>query len=217
MRQIIECPMELKALGDTGSFSGYASIFGNVDQGGDVMERGSFKEFHKTRDGKVLILYQHSTRDPIGKADVTQDDKGLHFDGQLVMEDAIARKCYVGMKAGTIDAMSFGFDVLPGGATITEAGIRKVSAVKLWEISPVTFGMNELARIEAVKSLPQFETIRECESWLRDEVGLTNSAAKEFVARFKKALVRDEPPRDEASADVKETLAFLQTFAKSQS
>ena len=178
MKNFIECPLELKTIGDTGTFSGYASIFGNVDDGGDVMERGSFKEFHKTRDGKVLILYQHNSRDPIGKADVVQDDKGLHFDGQLVMEDATARKAYVGMKAGTIDAMSFGFDVLPGGATITEGGIRKVSSVKLWEISPVTFGMNALARIEAVKAAGQVTNIREFEDFLRDVGGFSQAQAK---------------------------------------
>lgn len=185
MKKIIECPMELKAIGDTGTFSGYASIFGNIDDGGDVMERGAFKEFHKTRDGKVLILYQHSSRDPIGKADVRQDDKGLYFDGQLVMEDAIARKAYVGMKAGTIDAMSFGFDVLPGGATITEAGIRKVTAVKLWEISPVTFGMNELARIEAVKAAGNITNIREYEDFLRDVGGFSRSQAKLLCLAWK--------------------------------
>lgn len=213
MKTIIEFPMELKTIGDTGTFSGYASIFGNVDQGGDVMERGSFKEFHKTRDGKVLILYQHSTRDPIGKADVTQDDKGLHFDGQLVMEDAIARKAYVGMKAGTIDAMSFGFDVLPGGATITEAGIRKVSAVKLWEISPVTFGMNELARIEAVKASQQVTNVREFEDFLRDVGGFSKAQAKLLASGGWKAMP-DQRDVDGEADQAQQYLKFLNTISK---
>lgn len=213
MKRIIECPMEIKALGDTGNFSGYASIFGNVDQGGDVMERGSFKEFHKTRDGKVLILYQHSSRDPIGKADVRQDEKGLYFDGQLVMEDAIARKAYVGMKAGTIDAMSFGFDVLPGGATITEAGIRKVTAVKLWEISPVTFGMNELARIEAVKAAAQVTNIREFECFLRDVGGFSIAQAKLLASAGWKALP-DQRDVDGEADQAQRYLKFLNSLTE---
>ena len=70
--------------------------------------------------------------------------------------------------------------------------------------------MNVLAGIDSVKSSPQFDTIRECETWLRDELGFTNSAAKDFVVRFKKVLVRDEPPRDEASA--KQVLDYLSSL-----
>lgn len=210
MKRLIECPFDLKAINDIGTFSGYASIFGNVDGGGDVMERGAFKEFHKTRDGKVLILYQHSSRDPIGKADVRQDDKGLYFDGQLVMEDATARKAYVGMKAGTIDAMSFGFDVLPGGATITEAGIRKITAVKCYEISPVTFGMNELARIEAVKAAENITTIRELENFLREAGGFSKAQAVAIASGGWKAL---QDRRDSGEADdAKHYLNFLNSF-----
>ncbi len=212
MKKIIECPFDLKSINDIGTFSGYASIFGNVDSGGDIMERGAFKEFHKTRDGKTLILYQHSSRDPIGKADVKQDDKGLHFDGQLVMEDAIARKAYVGMKAGTIDAMSFGFDILPGGATVTEAGIRKVTAVKLWEISPVTFGMNELARIEAVKAAGNITTIREFEDFLREAGGFSKAQAVAIAAGGWKTL---QDRRDSGAADdAKSYLTFLNSITE---
>jgi hypothetical protein len=212
MKKFIECPFDLKAINDIGTFSGYASIFGNVDSGGDIMERGSFKEFHKTRDGKVLILYQHSTRDPIGKADVHQDDKGLHFDGQLVMEDATARKAYVGMKAGTIDAMSFGFDVLPGGATVTEGGIRKISAAKCWELSPVTFGMNELARIEAVKAAGNITTIREFEDFLREAGGFSKSQAVAIAGGGWKTL---QDRRDSGEADgASEYLKFLNSLTE---
>jgi HK97 family phage prohead protease len=213
MKKFIECPFDLKAINDVGTFSGYASIFGNVDQGGDVMERGSFKEFHKTRDGKVLILYQHNSRDPIGKADVRQDEKGLYFDGQLVMEDATARKAYVGMKAGTIDAMSFGFDVLPGGATITEAGIRKVTAVKLWEISPVTFGMNELARIEAVKAAQQVTNIREFEDFLRDVGGFSKAQAKLLASGGWKAMP-DQRDVDGEADQAQQFLKYLNSLTE---
>jgi len=210
-------PTEFKALGDAGTFEGYASMFGNVDLGGDVVERGAFKEFVKNDDGKVVVLWQHGSRDPIGVASVKQDDVGLRFSGELVLEDATARKAYAHMKAKSVRGMSIGYDVLEGGAKILESGIRKLTALKLWEISVVTFGMNVLAGVDTVKSMPQFETIRECEIWLRDELGFTHGAAKEFIARFKKALVRDEPPRDEASAEVKEVIDFLKSIAPTHS
>jgi HK97 family phage prohead protease len=207
--------LDTKAFDSTGSFKGYASIFGNVDLGGDIVERGAFKEIVRGKNGMVKILNQHNTRDPIGIAEVKQDDVGLSFDGQLILESASARSAYALMKGGALDGMSIGYDVLEGGAKILESGIRQLKALKLWEISPVTFGMNPLAGIDAVKTTPQFETIRECEIWLRDELNFTNSAAKEFVARFKKALVRDEPPRDEVEAQARqEMLENLNNFPK---
>lgn len=191
----LDFPMQVKALGDAGRFEGYASVFGNVDQGQDVVERGAFKEVVKTRDGKVVVLYMHSMRDPIGKANVVEDDKGLHVDGQLVLGDAIARKAYEHMKAGTIDGMSIGFDILPNGAEVTNAGIRKLRALKLWEVSVVTFGMNPLARVDAVKAARQITTIREFEDFLRDEGGFSNAQAKLLASGGYKAL---QTARDDA-------------------
>ena len=208
--KFLNVPIETKSFGDTGTFEGYAAIFGNVDLGGDVIERGAFKEIVKDRNGMVKILNQHNSRDPIGVAEVKQDDKGLSFAGKLVLESSSARNAYALMKAGVLDGMSIGYDVLEGGGTIREPSIRKLRALKLGEVSPVTFGMNVLAGIDSVKSSPQFDTIRECETWLRDELGFTNSAAKDFVVRFKKVLVRDEPPRDEASA--KQVLDYLSSL-----
>lgn len=205
---------EFKAMGDTGTFEGYAAIFGNVDQGGDVIERGAFKEFVKTRDGKVLVLYQHSSRDPIGKADVKQDDKGLYFAGQLELNDGMGRKAHALMKSGLLDGMSIGFDVLPGGQKVLENNVRELTKLKLWEISPVTFGMNELARIEAVKAAAQIATIREFENFLRDEAGFSHAQAKLLAVGGWKAL---QDARDESglSADAKQLIETIQNLTRS--
>lgn len=220
-------PMEIKTVSDAGQFSGYASIFGNVDLGGDVISKDEpFKEFATTPDGKTLTLFSHDSGTgrgctgagglPIGAADVSQNTKGLKFDGQLVMEDPFVQRVHTHMKAKTLTGMSIGYDVLPGGYKILESGIRELNALKLWEISVVIWGMNPKASIDMVKSGPQFDTIRECETWLRDELGFSNSAAKEFIARFKKALVRDEPTREESEAKAVEQnyLQFLNSLSK---
>lgn len=224
-------PMEIKAVDDAGQFSGYASIFGNVDLGGDVISKDEpFKEIVTNPDGKVITLFSHDSGGlfsataaggiPIGLADVSQNSKGLKFDAQLVMDDPFVKRVHTHLKAKTITGMSIGYDVLPGGARTLESGIRELNALKLWEISPVIWGMNPKASVDVVKSLPQFNTIRECEAWLRDEVGLTNAAAKEFVVRFRKSIVgaRDEPARDESlqTDDVKHYLNFLQSVSGEQ-
>jgi len=203
-------PLEIKSFGDSGSFEGYASIFGNVDLGGDVIERGAFKEIVKGRDGKVKILNQHSMRDPIGVAEVKQDDKGLHFQGQLILEAASARSAYALMKGGALDGMSIGYDVLEGGAKVLESGIRQLKSLKLWEISPVTFGMNPLAGIESVKQAGSITTIREFEDFLRDAGGYSKSAAVAIAAGGFKAL---QDRRDSGGADgIKEVLETISSF-----
>ena len=208
----LSAPLETKDLQESGSFEGLVSVYGNVDLGGDVVEPGAFKEIVKTRDGMLRILYGHDTRLPIGKAIVTDTHVGLALKGQLNLRVGKARDAYELMKDGTLDGLSIGFDILPGGASVSDDNVRHLSALKLWEGSLVTFGMNPAALVSGVKSIPQFETVRDVETWLRDEFRLTNSDAKELVSRFKQALVtaRDEPARDEPlQAAVKETLAFL--------
>jgi HK97 family phage prohead protease len=189
---------EWKTKGDQGLFEGYASIFNNVDDGFDVVLEGAFKEFARTKDGKTLVLHQHRSSDVIGKADVNQDAKGLYVKGQLVLEDPLAQRVYTHMKAGTLDGMSIGYDVLPGGASFTEAGVRRLEALKLWEVSVVTFGMNELAKIETVKAAGNIVSIREFEDFLRDAGGFSNRQARAIAEGGFKALqsARDEPNAD---------------------
>lgn len=177
----LNVPMEIKSIGEDGSFDGYASIFGNVDLGGDVIERGAFKEIVKNASGQVVVLWQHSSREPIGVANVKQDDKGLAFEGSLVLEDPKARMARAHMKAGSVRGMSIGYDVLEGGAKILESGIRQLKALKLWEISVVTFGMNPLAGVDGVKSAADIKDIREYEEFLR-EAGFPRAAAKALAA-----------------------------------
>ncbi len=181
---------------EKGQFTGYASIFGNVDDGMDVVLEGAFKEFARTRDGKTVVLFQHRTDQIIGKADVSQDAKGLKVEGQLVLEDPLAQRVYAHMKAETLDGMSIGYDVLPGGAEFTEGGIRRLQALKLWEVSVVTFGMNELARVETVKTAANIATIREFEDFLRDAGGFSVRQARAIAEGGFKALERARESSD---------------------
>lgn len=208
--KFLDIPMETKAFGDSGSFEGYASIFGNVDLGGDIIERGAFKEIVKNSSGMVVVLNQHNSRDPVGVAEVKQDEKGLAFKGQLILEAPSARSAYALMKGGALTGMSIGYDVRPGGAKVSEAGIRTLSDLKLWEISPVTFGMNSLAGILGVKNAGNITTIRELEDFLRDAGGFSKSQAMAIAGGGWKTL---QDRRDSGIADgVKEVLDTLSKF-----
>jgi Escherichia/Staphylococcus phage prohead protease len=214
MERIVR-PFEVKEVTESGAFEGFASTYGNVDLGGDIVEPGAFREFVRTKDGQIRILDHHVTRRPVGKGKETDTHLGLALKAGLNLKVSYARDVHALMLDHTMDGLSIGFDILPGGSEIDEKGIRHLTKLKLWEVSIVTFGMNPSALVSSVKALPQFNTIRECEAWLRDEAGFTNSVAKQFVARFRQVLVdaRDEQaPRDEAgrNADVKSVLSILE-------
>lgn len=186
----LNLPFELKALNDDGTFSGYAAIFGNVDRDGEVIERGAFKEFIKNDDGKVVVLWQHNAKEPIGIADVSEDQKGLRFEGSLVLEDATARKARAHMLAKSVRGMSIGFDTLKDEI---RDGIRYLKELRLWEISLVTFGANPVAGVEMVKNAGQITNIREFEDSLR-ESGWSKAQAIALASGGWKAL----PGRREA-------------------
>lgn len=209
--EFLSLPTEFKDVGDTGTFNGYAAIFGNVDLGGDVIERGAFKEIVRNRNGHVKMLWHHNKREPIGLASVVQDEKGLRFDGRLVLEDPVARKVHAHMKAGSIDQMSIGYDAL--NSDVTTAGVRLLKEVRLWEISPVTFGMNQLAGIDGVKMAGNLQNIREFEDFLRDVGGFSKAAAKKIAAGGWKALADQRDVDDDAiRSDVGETLNLLRSI-----
>jgi HK97 family phage prohead protease len=214
--QYANVPMEIKALDESGTFDGYASVFGNVDLGGDVIERGAFKEFVKNDDGQVVVLWQHRTDAPIGVAEVSQDDVGLRFKGKLVLEDPNARRAQAHMKAKSVRGMSIGYDVLENGARMMSSGVRALTGLKLWEISLVTFGMNPLAGVAGVKYMQQITNIREYENFLREVGGYSKEQAKILAKSF-----RDLPGQREADAQADddglavdlELLAFCKSIA----
>jgi HK97 family phage prohead protease len=209
-RKQLQVPVEFKALATEGEFEGYASIFNNVDLGADVVLPGAFKkkDMALTKDGKVRVLYQHYWDKPIGKAEVEEDDKGLHFKASLILANSVAKDAYILMKEGVLDGMSFGFDVVPGGAEYTEGGIRQLKRLKLWEISPVTFGMNPKAGIDAVKSAGQLTTIREFEDFLRDS-GFSKAQATALASKGWAGLQRR---RESDDADAEQFLKFLSSL-----
>lgn len=210
-----------------GVITGYASIFGNVDLGGDVISKDSpFKEFAKTPDGKVLTLFQHDASGwsvsgglPIGLSDVEQNQKGLKFRTELVMDDPFVQRVYTHMKAGTLRGMSIGYDILPGGAKFLESGVRELNALKLWEISVVTFGMNPKASVDTVKSAVQkVRSVRELEDLLRDAASLSKTQATHHAGAIWKTLSgQREAGTDEVSDTMRRLTEHLDSIIGGQS
>jgi HK97 family phage prohead protease len=167
---------EIKMDGDTGKFSGYASVFGGVDSYGDTLVRGAFESTLRT-NGKPKMFFNHSWDMPIGKwTKAKEDDKGLFVEGELTPGLALSADVRAAMRHGTLDGLSIGGYLKKGDYEETEGGriIRKWS--NLMEVSPVVFPADGAARVDlsSVKSidfeslLPECKTEKDIEKLLRD-------------------------------------------------
>lgn len=142
--------LDVKLDGDTGRFEGLASVYGITDLGGDIVEKGAFNKSIKDRGAEVPILWQHDSGLSIGLGEVHDTPKGLAISGQLELELPEAKSAYIRLKAGLVKGLSIGYKSIPDKTTM-DKGIRRLKEVILYEVSLVTFPMNEKALVTAVK------------------------------------------------------------------
>lgn len=199
----MRCGLELKfAPADdstkVGTFSGYGAIFNNIDHGGDMITKGAFKDTlreWKKRSKWPKMLLQHGgffgpAEDgiPIGQyTTMEEDDKGLFLEGGLFALDTQKGKyIHEGLKSGELDGLSIGYeavDVTYGKKP--DEPRRTLKKLKLFEVSIVTFQMNEKATVEAAKAIELFKSLSDAEDYLRDACGFSRQQAVAFVSRIK--------------------------------
>ena len=196
---------------EDGRFEGYASVFGVVDLGMDVVERGAFAKSIGSGQ-KIKMLWQHGTHDVIGVwEEVIEDEKGLYVKGRILKDVQKGREAMALLKAGAIDSMSIGY-VTKEAVEEGNGRIRKLLEVDLMEISLVTFPMLPDALITDVKSI---KTIRDFEKSLRD-AGFSRTESKAIASNGFKGLsdlrdaVEDEAEND--GTELEALLADLKTF-----
>lgn len=171
---------DIKQVSDDGRFEGYASVAGNVDRGGDIVEPGAFRaslDKYASRGKMPKLLFQHDPSKVIGVWEtLREDDKGLHGFGRLIKDTQLGAETHALMKAGAIDGLSIGYTIAEDGAEFEgpNSSIRRLRKLNLWEVSVVTFPMNEEATITHVKRL---EGKGHVERILRD-AGVPGSFAK---------------------------------------
>lgn len=172
--------LELKAVKENGTFCGYASVFGEVDLGKDVIERGAFEHsLAKRGAGGIRMLYQHDPKEPIGAWTIVREDhRGLYVEGTLAPNVARSKEVHSLMKTGALDGLSIGFQTLRAGKQDSE-GVRRILEADLWEISVVTFPMLPTARVSDVKQA-HFYRDRETETALQIRRAATAMRASIF-------------------------------------
>jgi len=150
--------LDIKELNNEGEFEGYASKFGIVDQGGDVVEPGAFSKTlaeHETRGSMPKMLWQHNPNKPIGVfTNMKEDDTGLYVKGKILTEVPDGAATLALLRNNAIDGMSIGYRTVDADYQRRGDGsqVRRLKELALWEVSVVTFPMQMEAQVTGVKS-----------------------------------------------------------------
>jgi uncharacterized protein len=195
--------LEFKASED-GEIEGYGAIYGNVDRGGDIIAAGAFSD--SLASGRaVKMLYQHDPYRPVGVwTSVVDDERGLRVKGRLLTSIPDGKMVHELARNGVIDGLSVGYRTLLADSL---SGARVIKSAELWEVSPVTFPMNDLARIDAVKAAEMTE--RDMQIKLTRDAGLSRSVAEALLRGGFEAV---RAKRD-AGAELKELADFMRKSA----
>ena len=172
------------------TFEGFASTFGNVDLGDDIVEQGAFIDSLKNRP-QVPILALHNIRDmlPIGSSIKLEEvSKGLFVKAELPKADTfVSGRVIPQMRIGSLKEMSIGF-FIDKFSFDEDTGIRRLQKINLFEISLVTMAMNPLAAVTDFKSFKDAEkdmkSLKDIEGYLK-EGGLSNNESKALISKIK--------------------------------
>lgn len=142
---------------------GYASTW-DLDQGGDVIRKGAFKNSLIMRhqlpmavygSSNLRFLYDHDTC--IGRIeDIQEDDQGLLVTAYF-SETTKGNDIYTLVKDRALSKMSIGFFVINASYDF-ETGIRYIEEADLIEASIVKFPMNEATEILEVRGIVEDHT-----------------------------------------------------------
>lgn len=181
-------PFQIKAAGtddglEEGQFTAYASVFGNVDSYGDIVDKGAFTDTLKeweAKDAPIPLLWGHDIFDMfnnIGEVlEAKEDDHGLLVKGQFDLDNPNGRQGYKLAKTKRVTDLSFAFDVVDSEEEVKdEQRFNHLKSLKLYEVSMVPFGANDQTEFVGVK------------------------AALRSMARRKGEAVGDDEPEDSKS------------------
>lgn len=166
----------IKVDSDKGIVEHIVSVIGNVDLGGDRILPGAFTKTITERGPKVRVLDQHNTQSirnvvgrPLSMREIARDELpselialfpmasgGLLVQTQFAMETQAGRDTFELIRGGFVDEYSIGYDALDvdfeeievDGETIN---VRNLRSIRLWEYSPVIWGMNPATVTVGVK------------------------------------------------------------------
>jgi hypothetical protein len=156
---------KVDGLDEKGLIRGYASTFGNIDYGLDVVDKGAFKKSIKENKGIFPILADHNPDQQIGwNKRAEEDDAGLWVEGILNLEVVKAREKYAltkdALEMGAKMGLSIGYMTVKSEPDRESPMVRRLKELKLFEYSIVTFPMNVEAMITSAKNQGNIDKAR---------------------------------------------------------
>lgn len=143
---------------ETGVFTGYASVFNNVDLANDVVVPGAFAETLQSYgpNGENIPCYwNHVLDDPrmcIGwTLEAREDEHGLFVRVQLDLDSDVGAKAYRMLQRGLVRQMSITY-IVEQETLGDENGVWYLQKLKLFEVSVVPVAANQEAEILDVKA-----------------------------------------------------------------
>lgn len=204
--------LSVKDVSDAGVIEGYGSVFGGTpDSYGDVVRPGAFAESlarHKREGTMPLMLWGHNSSEvPIGNwTEMAEDGKGLFVKGTIDLEDSLGERVHRALKQRRMRGLSIGYETIGSETDKKQPGIRYLTKLDLWEVSPVNFPAKRNALVQDVKSIldaGNVPTVREFEEFLRD-AGFSKALATAIAAKATPHL------RGDPEAKANEVLSFLE-------
>lgn len=207
--------VEFKAVtdGEPGDFEAIVAVFGNIDLGGDRMNKGAFDRTLRERGLPAIVWTHDRWTVPVGvcKSAETQGDNFVVKGRFFVAEDEdhpVARQIHAACKAldgngrPALHDFSFGYRVVK--ATWTEepdnpqaakfgGEIRDIYDADLWECGPTLVGMNPGAGLVGIKSAnpPEEQAGGKTDDEKKDDEGAPQAPAfndREHAARVAELL-----------------------------
>lgn len=197
---------QLKELDVTGRTIEAIVSTGDLDSGNDIIMQGAFTETLRADAKRVKMLWQHMSHKPIGKPlEMREIQQGQLYVKAYVSQIQQGQDYLTLASEGIVDEFSIGYTVKEYEM---DGDIRKIKSLKLWEFSPVTWGMNENTVLLDIKSMAEARP-KDIEEALRD-VGFSIKEAKAIMSGGIKSL-RDVGVT-EKNVDFSAMMAELKTF-----
>ncbi|HUV74801.1 MAG TPA: HK97 family phage prohead protease [Anaerolineae bacterium] len=165
-------PFELEEKGldpEARTIKGYAAITGNVDDWGDIIDRGAFKKTLQEQGSRVKVYYIHDFWEPIGKPlemkevprkqlptriqEAFPDATGGLFVHFYISETSRGNDALTLARDGVLDEMSIGFRSIKDDEEERDDGslVRHLKEISLLDVSLVPLAANAGALVTDVK------------------------------------------------------------------
>jgi len=158
-KECIDADFKILDDGPHGSFSGYASVFGNTDRQNEVVIPGAFSKTLPAflKDGFGALNHEWASLPIATISEAREDSRGLYVKGEFhSTPDAQAARTIVRerLERGKSVGLSIGYKVTDDEF---KEGSRHLKEVDLFEVSLVSVPANAEAQVEGIKSSDPIE------------------------------------------------------------